>query len=1087
MTVNSNKKIKKDGPPLKNSLLNSAGFTHLHVHTHYSLLDGLSKIDDLIAEAKKQKMKSLAITDHGVMYGVIEFYQKAKKAGIKPIIGVEAYLAPHGHLNKRAKIDERPHHLVLLAKNKKGYKNLIKLTTLAHLKGFYYKPRIDLTLLKKHGAGLIGLSACLRGEIPDLILQNKISQAEKKALEYQQIFGPGNFYLEVQNRHQNKDQKIVNKNIFKISQKLNIPVVATNDVHYTKKEDAEIQDILICLQTKKKKKDQDRMSYLGDDFSLRSVQEMKQDFKDHPEVIINTQKIVDQCNLEIELGKVKLPPFPIPKEENNNQYLKNLCQKKISQRYPQINNEIKKRLSYELEVIEKTGFASYFLIVQNFVNWAKENNIVVGPGRGSAAGSIVSYILGITDIDPLRYGLIFERFLNPDRIAMPDIDLDFADTKRDQVLEYVEDKYGRDHVSQIITFGTMAARAAIRDVGRVLDYPYAFCDKLSKMVPFNTPLSKALKISSELREIYQTNEDAKKIIDPAQKLEGVARHASKHACGVVIAPQPLVQYVPLQYDVSGGEKTTITQYDMHIIEGLGLLKMDFLGLRNLTIIEKTLKLIKYNHQQKIDISKIPLDDQKTFNLLQKAATTGIFQLESSGMQRYLKKLKPTVFKDIIAMVALYRPGPMELIPNYIDGKHGKIKPTYLHPKLRPILDTTYGIAIYQEQILRIARDLAGFSLSEADVLRKAVGKKIPKLLQEQKEKFIKGCVKNKIPESTAQKIFAFIEPFAGYGFNLAHATCYATIAYQTAYLKAHYPTEFMAALLTAHQGDTDRITIEVEEAKNKKIEILPPDINESFKNFTVTGKKQIRFGLLVIKNVGEGIVQTIVKEREENGLFQNLEDFLSRINSKNLNKKSLESLIKAGALDKFGERNQMLASINTLLEFVRKKQKDKNNGQKNIFGLLSLKGKSEIKLKKTDPAPQEQKLIWEKQLLGIFVSEHPLQKYQPIIKKYLVPINELNLNKKGSIKILGLVTNINKIITSSNENMIFVKVEDSFGEIEAIVFPKIFKKTKDLWQENKTISITGKLSNKDDELKIIVQEVKEITKEMLDNLLLKLS
>ncbi|MDD5172876.1 MAG: DNA polymerase III subunit alpha [Patescibacteria group bacterium] len=1060
-------------------------FTHLHVHSHYSLLDGLSKIDELIAQAKEYKMKSLALTDHGVMYGVIEFYQKAKEAGLKPIIGVETYVARNGRLNKRSKIDERPYHLVLLAKNEQGYKNLIKLISLAHLEGFYYKPRIDFELLKKYAQGLIALTACQMGEIPQLILEKQKEKAEKRALEYQDLFGKENFYLEVQDRYKNKNQNLINKALFEIGEKHHLPIVATNDVHYTKKEDAEIQDILICLQTKKKKQDQNRMSYLGDDFSLRSEQEMKKSFKGHPEVIANTEKIAAMCNLEIELNKIKLPDFPVPKNKTADEYLKNLCEQRFFEHYPKKTKEISSRLDYELEIIKKTGFASYFLIVQDFVNWAKKNNIVVGPGRGSAAGSIVSYLLNITNVNPLKYDLIFERFLNPERINMPDIDLDFTDTRRDEVIDYVEKKYGRDHVAQIITFGTMAARAAIRDVGRVLDYPYIFCDKLAKMVPFGLSLKKALEASEELRETYNHNPDAKNIIDPAKKLEGVARHASKHACGVVIAPKTIDQYVPTQYDVSGKEKTIITQYEMHAIEDLGLLKMDFLGLKNLTIIERTLKLIRYRYNEDIDINKISLEDAKTFKLLQKAETTGVFQLESSGMQRYLKQLKPTSFEDIIAMVSLYRPGPMELIPDYIAGKHGTKIPHYIHPKLKPILDKTFGIAIYQEQILQTARDLAGFSFSEADVLRKAVGKKIPKLLKEQKEKFIKGCINNKISKEIAEKIFAFIEPFAGYGFNRSHATCYATIAYQTAYLKANYPTEFMAALLIAHKDDTDRIAIEVDEAKKIGIDVLPPDINESYKNFTVINKKNIRFGLSAIKNIGEEIVKTIIKEREENGRFQNLENFLGRIDSKNLNKKSLESLIKSGTLDQFGERNNLLNNTDILLEFIRKKQKDNHNGQTTLFGLLPKNNNSVLNFKESPAASHQQKLLWEKEFLGFFVSEHPLEEYRELIKKYVTPINQIKLSNK-SIKILGLITKIKKINTTGNQNMYFVKIDDSFGEIETLIFPKILKTTIEIWQENKIVCITGRISDKDGQLKIIAEEAKEVSKESLDNLLLKL-
>ena len=1062
-------------------------FTHLHVHSHYSLLDGLPKIDELVAEAKKYKMKSLALTDHGVMYGLIEFYQKAKKAGIKPIIGLEAYLARHGHLNKRVKIDEKPYHLILLAKNDQGYKNLIKITTIAHLKGFYYKPRIDDEILKKHSSGLIALSACCQGEIPQLIMSKQLEKAEKAVLKYKETFGPENFYLEVMDRPKSKDQISINKALFKLSKKYDVPLVATNDVHYVKPEDAEIQDILLCLQTKKKKKDKDRLCMLEDDFSFRSSEKMATGFKDHPEAISNTEKIAQACNLEIELNRVKLPHFLLPEGKTDDQYLKELCENRISDHYPKKTKEVLDRLNYELAMIKKTGFASYFLIVQDFVNWAKDNGIVTGPGRGSAAGSIVSYILKITDIDPLKYGLIFERFLNPDRAAgMPDIDLDFADTRRDEVIHYVEDKYGRDHVAQIITFGTMAARAAIRDVGRVLDYPYTFCDKLAKTVPFNTKLETALNISSDLKKLYSTNKDAKKIIDVAKKLEGVARHASKHACGVVITPEPLVQYVPTQYDVSGDEKTIITQYEMHSIEDLGLLKIDLLGLKNLTLIETAIKIIKRIHKKEIDIDSIPLDDKKTFNLLKRAATTGVFQMESDGFRRYLKQLKPTDIKDIIAMVALYRPGPIELIPDYIAGKHGFKKPHYLHPKLKPILEKTYGVAVFQEQVLQIVRDLAGFSLGEADFLRKAVGKKIRKLLQEQKIKFLQGCVKNKIPKSVAEKIFAFIEPFAGYAFNLAHASCYAMIAYQTAYLKANYPVEFMASLLTADQRDTDRIAIEVKEAKKMNIEILPPNINESYENFTAVGRK-IRFGLLAIKNVGVGIVESIINEREENGIYQNLEDFLSRVHSKDLNKKSLESLAKSGALDYFSERGQLLGNIESLLEFARKKQKDKKNGQTTLFGILPIGGKLSLKLKKYPPAEHQQKLLWEKELLGLFISEHPLREYEEILKKYIQPIDHIKDLKQINTrtKIVGIVVKIKKFITSSKETMLFVKVADPSGEIEAIIFPKIFNLTTKIWQENKIVSITGRISDKDGVLKIIAEGAKEVTKDMLDDLLLK--
>ncbi|NCO23369.1 DNA polymerase III subunit alpha [Candidatus Kuenenbacteria bacterium] len=1055
-------------------------FSHLHVHSHYSLLDGLAKIDELIAAAKKNKMSALGLSDHGTLYGAIEFYKKAREAGVKPIIGSEVYLAPHSRFDKKIKIDTGAYHLVLLAKNDLGYKNLIKLVTLAHLEGFYYKPRIDFELLKKYHEGLIALTACCQGEIPQLIIKNQFEKAEKKILEYQEIFND-DFYLEVQHHPGFALQEKVNQFFYEIAKKHHLKIVATNDVHYIKKEDAEVQDVLLCLQTKKKKNDKDRLSMLSDDFSFRSQEEMMTAFAKHPEAIESTKEIAAKCNLEIKLGEYKLPLYPLPAGKTAEEYLEALCEERISLRYPQKTKEISDRLQYELEVIKKTGFAPYFLIVQDFVNWAKKNKIVVGPGRGSVPSSIVSYVLGITDIDPLKYNLIFERFLNPDRISMPDIDLDFADVRRDEVLTYITEKYGKDHVSQIITFGTMAARAAIRDVGRVLDYPYNFCDKLAKLVPMGLSLAEALEVP-DLKRAYETNKDVKKIIDIAKRLEGVARHASRHACGLIITPTPLVDYLPLQYDVSGQEKSIISQYEMHSIEDLGLLKIDLLGLKNLTLIETALNIIKHIKGKEIKIEELPLDDKKTFSLFQKAETTGVFQMESDGFKRYLKQLKPTNIDDLIAIVALYRPGPMELIPEYIAGKHEKKKIIYLHPKLKPILEKTYGVCVYQEQLLQIARDLAGFSLAEADILRKAVGKKIAKLLKEQKDKFIEGCIKNKISKETAEEIFSFIEPFAGYGFNKSHATCYAAIAYQTAYLKANYPAAFMAALLTSDQNDLDRIAIEVEEAKKMGLSVLPPDINESYENFTVVDDNKIRFGLLAIKNVGQGVVKNILHEREENGNFTNLEDFLSRLSEKETNKKTMESLIKSGSLDKFGERKNLLENLESLIGFAKKKQKDKENGQKTIFSFFA-GHKTNIHLKKVSPASSSEKLFWEKELLGLFVSSHPLEEYAEIIKKYAQPINEIQNNRE--IKIIGLISEIKKILTGNKENMLFVKLEDPWGKIEAIIFPKIMNGNENVWQKNKIIFVSGRTTDKDGELKVIAEKVKLVSKEALKNLLIK--
>ncbi|MFA6995109.1 MAG: DNA polymerase III subunit alpha [Patescibacteria group bacterium] len=763
-------------------------FVHLHNHSHYSLLDGLTKLDEMINYAKEQGSPAVALTDHGSMYGIIEFYQKAKKAGIKPIIGVETYLVPGSRWDKNTR-DDRGYHLLLLAKNLAGYRNLIKLVSLAHIEGFYYKPRIDWEILEKYHEGLIASTACLAGEIPRLITADKSAVAAQRIKEYQQLFGKGNFYLEIQDHPELEDQIKVNQQLIKFSRELNIPLIATNDVHYLRKEDAEAQDILLCLQNKKKITDTDRMKMLGHgDYSMRSNVDMINAFKETPEAIKNTLKIAEECNVEIELGNIQLPHFEVPVGYDGNSYLRKWCEEGISKRFPEADSEvltkIKERVDYELEVIAKMGWPSYFLIVADFINWAKDNKIVVGPGRGSAAGSMVCFLTGITNLDPLKYDLLFERFLNPERISMPDIDMDFADIRRAEVLNYVEEKYGHDHVAQIITFGTMAARAAVRDVGRVLDEPYEYCDKISKSIPMFMKLDEALKAVPELREMYSKEPAAKRILDYAKRLEGVARHASTHACGVLITKNPLTEYVPIQY-ASSSDRSIISQYSLHPIEDLGLLKMDFLGLKNLTIIESTLKIIKNTRGLEINIDNIPLDDPATYKLFQNGETTGVFQFESTGMKRYLRDLKPTEFEDIIAMVALYRPGPMEWIPDYIAGKHQTKKVVYLHQKLAPILEKTYGVAIYQEQVMQIARDLAGFTMGQADVLRKAMGKKIASLLAEQKEKFIEGCVKNGVYQELGEKVFSFIEPFAGYGFNRSHAACYAMIGYQTAFLKAH--------------------------------------------------------------------------------------------------------------------------------------------------------------------------------------------------------------------------------------------------------------------------------------------------------------
>jgi len=1063
-------------------------FSHLHIHSHYSLLDGLPKIDELLDYAKKMNMDSLALTDHGNMYGVIEFYQKAKALGIKPIIGVEFYLATDGMHNKRPNIDNKQYHLVLLAKNSQGYKNLIKLTTQAWIEGYYYKPRIDNELLKKHNQGLIALSGCLKGAIPQAILTENYQKAESIALEYQKLFGQDNFYLELQDHPNLPDQAIVNKKIIELSKKLNIPLIATNDVHYLSSKDTEAQDILICLQTQKKIADTNRMTFVGEDFSMRSQEQMIASFKEIPEAIENTQKIVDMCNLEIPLKEVLLPHFDVPENFDANSYLEKLCYQGLKQKFPEHSEKVLSRLKYELDIIKTTGFASYFLIVQDFVNWAKKNEIFVGPGRGSAPGSLVSYVLNITAIDPIKYNLLFERFLNPERINMPDIDLDFADDRRNEVIKYIEEKYGKNHVAQIATFGTMAARASIRDCGRVLGIEYILCDKIAKMI-LGSSIQNSIENIPELKNLFETDSNVKKLLNISKKLEGVARHISTHACGIVITKESLDNYVPLQHPHQNDEAIT-TQYSMNIIEYLGLLKIDILGLKNLTILQKTIKLIKWNHRTQIDLNKIPLDDKKTFNLLKTGRTTGIFQLESSGMKRYLKQLKPNNFEDIIAMVALYRPGPMEWIPDYIAGKHGKKKTSYLHPKLKSILEKTYGVCIYQEQIMEIAKTLAKFTLGEADILRKAVGKKIYKLLIEQKEKFIQGCITNNISREIAEEVFVFIiEPFAGYGFNKSHATCYALIGYWTAYLKAYFPCEFMASLLTTDQNNSDRIAIEIMECKEMKIKVLPPDINESFDNFTAitTNKQQIiRFGLSAIKNVGEKIVEAIIEERKKNDKFKNMEDFMQRIKHKDLNKKSLESLIKCGTFDQFGERVQFLENSEEILNYGRKINENANSNQINLFDFLSSSPLPKLNLKIVESINEKQNLIWEKELLGLYVSKHPFEKIRHLFNFPLYSELKNYLSKNNSVQTAGLITKIQKVFTrQKKELMLFVIIENGISALELLVFPTILQKDPNIWQENKMVLVNGKLSNKDESIKLLVNEIKEITEENMQELIEK--
>lgn len=1061
-------------------------FIHLHTHSHYSLLDGLAKIDDIIDRTKELGMKAVALTDHGNLYGAIEFYKKATKAEIKPILGVETYVAPRTRFEKESKIDDQYAHLILLCENNTGWKNLIQLVTKSYLEGFYYKPRVDKEILKQHHEGLIALSACVSGEISQLILNKNLEEAEKKVREYQEIFGKENFFLEIGYHPNFPETEKANIGLKKLSEITGAPLVATQDIHYMKSEDAEYHDILLAVQTGNKTSDDDRLTLKADDFSMRSQEDMMEIFKDTPEAIKNTVKIAERCNVNITLNKILLPTFQLPESETSSiEYLKKLANKRLSERFEVADAKITERLDYELGVIEKTGFADYFLIVQDFVNWAKERGIVVGPGRGSAAGSLVSYVLGIIDLNPLDYDLLFERFLNPDRISMPDIDMDFTDVRRDEVFGYLREKYGEDKVAQIITFGTMAARAAIRDAGRALGMPYSLCDQLSKMIPFNPTqgmkvgwLDKSLHKVTEFKEIYETNPDAKKIIDAARHLEGVARHASVHACGIVISKDTLTDFVPLQR-APQDSNIIITQFEMHSIEDLGLLKIDLLGLKNLTIIEESVRLIKEISGDDVNISKIPLNDKKVYKLLQEGDTTGVFQLESSGMRRYLKELEPNEFEDIIAMVALYRPGPMELIPSFINRKHGKEKVIYLHPKLEPILKNTFGIGIYQEQMMKIAQELGNFTLAEADTLRKAIGKKIKSLLDAQKEKFIEGEIKNGIDKKNAEEIWGLFPPFARYGFNKSHAACYALIAYRTAYLKTYWPIEFMTALLNSDSGDTDRISFLMSEAQKKDIKILPPDTNSSFANFTPE-KENIRFGLLAIKNVGAAIVEAIIEERQRGGPYQNMTDFLTRVRHKDLNKKSLESMIKVGVFDSFGmDRGVLLANLDNILVFCQNIKKSQNSSQTGLFGNNYHSVALFEKNKEEQIALPKDKLAWERELLGLYISGHPLTGYLEKLKKFNpTPIKKILAEKEGSngdiTQITGVISNIHRIVSKLGQQILFVIVEDLSGSIEVIVFSDTLAKNPTIWRDNNIIIANGKVSWRNGEPKFVCQQAVEL-------------
>jgi len=1051
-------------------------FTHLHVHSHYSLLDGLARPEQLLKQAKGMGLDALALTDHGVMYGAIEFYSLAKKMGIKPIIGCEVYLAPNSLTDKTPKIDSKFYHLVLLAKNKTGYYNLLKLVTIAELEGFYYKPRIDKEVLKKHSDGLIALSACAKGEIPSALLVGDYKKASQLAQEYQEIFGKDNFYLELQHHPELPDQEKINNGLLKLSKELNIPAVITTDVHYTKKEDKEAQDVLLAIQTGTDIENKDRLSMKEMDLYFKSPEEIEKDFSKYPELFENIKKIVDQCNLELDLGEIILPHFTTPKGEDSFQYLKEVALQNFKKIYSLKNKEAKERFDYELKIIKETGFADYFLIIHDFIRFTKEENILTNT-RGSAAGSLIAYVLGITSVDPLEHGLYFERFLNPERIQPPDIDLDIADNRRADLINYITEKYGQDHVAQIITFGIMKSRMAVRDVTRALGHPYALGDQISKLLPQNITINKALSIVPELRQLYGTDTDARDIIDMAKQLEGVARHASTHAAGVVISREPLVHYSPLQHS-SRNDKEVITQYDMYALEKIGLLKVDILGLANLTIIKNALRIIKKVYGDEINLDKLGFEDKKVYKLLSDGNTVGIFQVEGQGMRRYLQELKPTTFEDIIAMLSLYRPGPMEFIPSFINRKRGKEKIVYLHPKLKPILEKTYNICIYQEQLMQIAHDLGGFSMGEADVLRKAVGKKIQTLLQAQREKLIEGMIKNDIKKPIAEKIWAWVEPFARYGFNKSHSASYARITYQTAWLKAHYPNAFMAALLTSDFGNLDRIAIEIAECQRLGIEVKPPSVNESFAEFGTDKKTgNIYFSLAAIKNVGEGVATIIQEERQNNGIFENLTDFLKRMSRQALNKKTLESLIKAGALDCFGDRELMADHLEEIVDWVYRFHNHKNDNQISLFGesdsddvLDNLKRNNSIK-----PPNKTQRINWEREYLGIYLTGHPLDSYKNILGKIALTVSQLDPCYLGrKIKVCGFISRIQKVRTKRGKSMVFTRLADYNNSIEVVLYPTVLANNLDVLREDKVLLVEGKMDKRNGSYQIIGERLEEI-------------
>lgn len=1068
-----------------------SNFVHLHTHSHYSLLDGLSKLERLVELAKDFGMPALAITDHGNMYGAIEFYKLAKKAGIKPIIGVEAYMTAGSRKDRTAETGgtKRYYHLTLLAKNLEGYKNLIRLVTLANLEGYYYKPRMDKEILREYSSGLIALSGCLGGELSQAVLRENMERAGEIIKEYRDIFGKENYFIEIQKHPHIEKDEFVRENLVKLAKKHGVDIVATQDSHYPCLEDHEAHKTLLQINTQGDVKDAGKFEFSDDDFSFIDSKKAGEVFADYLEAVNNTLKVAEMCDVELELGKWVFPDFHIEKGKTYDQKLRELAYEGLKQRELKATKEVKERIEYELKVIQDKGFSPYFLVVGDLLRYAKENDILTAI-RGSVAGSMVTYLLGITNIDPLEYKLPFERFLNPYRPSAPDIDMDFADNRRDEMIEYAKKKYGEDKVAQIGTFGTMMARGAVRDVARALGHPYGIGDRISKMIPmgsqgFPMTIDRAMELVPELKDAYDREKDTKAVIDLAKKMEGAARHISVHAAGVVMAPKPLYEYVPLQFDPKGGK--LITQYDMYSVEDAGLLKFDFLGIRNLAILGDAVRMVKRFYGIEVDLENIPLDDKKTFSLLSKGQTEGLFQLNGTGMTRYLKELRPTTIHDINAMVALYRPGPMETIPEYIKRKHNTHLVKYLDPRMKKFLGESYGLIVYQDDLLFCALELAGYNWEEADKFRKAVGKKIPAEMAAQHDKFVDGIVKNGQTRAFAEDLWKLFEPFQAYGFNKAHAASYGRVAYETAYMKANFPVEYMAAVMTAESGDVEKVAVMIHECKNMKIPVLPPNINESFGGFTCLPKDEgvfvdqdhksarIRFGLYTIKNLGTDIADAIIEERKKNGAYKSITDFLDRIKHKNLNKKSMEALIKSGCFDLLEERGKLLGNLDDMLDYNRESGKV-NAGQTSLFGGDSGLKAPEFKLKEVAEATMPEKLLWEKELLGLYISGHPLDRLRDKLEKRDINIKKIKeeIQNGYPVTLAGIIETTRAVITKNNERMAFIRISDLTGSIEAVAFPSIFSSLVDILVPEKLIALSGKVSNRNGEKSIIIEAVKEV-------------